>query len=117
MNRVRMLVADQLITEELWENSSEKKLEAGGGDDDDDDFLFDEETGDSEGAVQATLEEQVFEKGKDEVAGKKLGNVSMKRKESSTSDAIFEVISTIQKRMDENAEVNRGLKRILKKRK
>ena len=53
MSRMRMLDADQLLTEEYWENSSERELEAGGGDNDDD-FLFGEETGDGEGAEQAT---------------------------------------------------------------
>ena len=61
----RLLNTDQLMTEELWENASEKGLEAEGGDDYDD-LLFGEETGDAEGATQAALEEQAF--GKDKIS-------------------------------------------------
>ena len=63
-----MLDADQLLLEKLWENLSEKELEAGGGDEDD--YLFGEETGDGDAATQTTLEEQVFGKDKDETVEK-----------------------------------------------
>ena len=73
MSRVRMLDADQLPTEEYWENSSEKELAAGDGDNDDD-FSF------GEGTRQSTLMEQAFGKDKDETATKKTGSATLKRK-------------------------------------
>ena len=49
-----MLDPDQLITKELWENTSEKDLEAEDGDDGDD-FIIGEETGVVENTTQAAL--------------------------------------------------------------
>ena len=114
MSRVRMLDANQLLTEEYWENTSEKNLDAGN-EDNDDDFLFGEDDGDAEGPKQAALMNQMFGDDKTEPVTKKVGSASLKRKDMTKTDAILEAIAGVNRRIDEMQEENRGLKRSLKK--
>ena len=114
MSRIRMLDADQLLTEEYWENTSEKDLDAVN-EDNDDDFLFGEDEGNAEGPQQAALMNPLFDDDKTKPMTKKVGSASLKRKDMSKTDAILEAIAGVNRRIDEMQEENRGLKRSLKK--
>ena len=116
MSRIRLLDTDQLMTEELWENESEKGEDVVSGGNEDD-CLFGEEIGNGGNAAQATLEEQVFRKGSEVEVKEGADTGTKKRKQGSKSDPILEALAAMQRRMDEIAEDNRELKRRLKKKK
>ena len=115
MSRVRMLDTDELLTEEVWENNSEE--EGGIEEDIEDDYWFGEETGHGEVTDQGTSEVRVL--GKSKKRTRKIGvEVGTKKsKEVSNQDPIMKALEDMNKRFDDLAEENRGLKRRLKKKK
>ena len=114
--RCRLIEEARQMSGEVWENESEKKEEVVSGGNEDD-CCFGEEAGNVEDSAQATLEEQVFEKGSVVEVKAVADTGTKKRKQGSKSDPVLEALAAMQKRMDDIAEDNRELKRRLKKKK
>ena len=115
MSRVRLLDTDQLLTEEVWENNSEKEGDVE--EDSEDNYWFGEEAGHEEVTDQGTSEVQVLGKSKKRTKGTGVEVGTKKRKEAPKSDPILKALEDMYKRFDDLAEENRGLKRRLKKKK